>query len=115
MIASSPSSSKPQSGEAESKRVSESDTRSMDGIEVTWEVPGEPVDGFVIRYGQVRGELSKEIKVSSEDLQQESDPEYGPVYRYLIRNVAPTAPLFISIAAYKGDRISNFSEVLAER
>jgi hypothetical protein len=87
----------------------------VEGIEITWEVPGEPVDGFVIRYGQSRGALSNEVKIAAGDLREESDPEYGPVYRYLIKDVSNATPLFVSIAAYKGDRISNFSDVLAEK
>jgi hypothetical protein len=109
------SSSQQQSASRSDNRSPAAVDRSIEGIEVTWEVPGEPVDGFVIRYGPSRSDLSKELKVSADDLRQESDPEYGPVYRYFIKDVTPSTPLFVSIAAYKGDRISNFSEVLAEQ
>jgi hypothetical protein len=33
------------------------------GIEVTWEMPSEPVDGFIIRYGSSPGALSKEVTI----------------------------------------------------
>lgn len=82
------------------------------GIEVTWEMPSEPVDGFIIRYGSSPGALSKEVTISSRDIKEERDPEFGPVYRYLIRDVETAQKLFVSIAAVKGQSISNFSEVL---
>lgn len=82
------------------------------GIEVTWEMPSEPVDGFIIRYGSSPSSLSKEVTISSRDIKEERDPEFGPVYRYLIRDVENAQKLFVSIAAVKGQSISNFSEVL---
>lgn len=82
------------------------------GIEVTWEVPSESVDGFIIRYGSTPSSLSKEVTISATDIREERDPEFGPVYRYLIRDVGDADRLFVSIAAVKGQTISNFSEVL---
>jgi len=84
------------------------------GVEVTWEVPSEPADGFIIRYGENRTQLSKEVRVSVAELQEERDMEYGPVYRYLIRDAAPESSMFVSIAAVKGDTVSDFSEVVEE-
>ncbi len=90
-------------------------TRKMvDGTEVTWESPSEPVDGFVIRYGEDPKRLDKEVKLSTRDLKEEQDPEFGKVFRYVIRNVSPVKPLYISIAAFKGDRLSEFSDSKAE-
>jgi hypothetical protein len=82
------------------------------GIEVTWETPSEPVDGFIIRYGISPDALTKEVTISSSDIREVNDPEYGPVYRYLIRDVENAKKLFVSIAAVKGQSISNFSDVL---
>lgn len=82
------------------------------GIEITWEVPGDPVDGFIIRYGNVPNALTKEVTISISDIRQERDPEFGPVFRYLIRDIASTDKVFVSIAAVKGNEVSNFSEVL---
>lgn len=82
------------------------------GIEITWEVPGDPVDGFIIRYGSVPTSLTKEVTISMSDIRQERDPEFGPVFRYLIRDIAPTEKIYVSIAAVKGNEVSNFSEVL---
>lgn len=82
------------------------------GLEFTWEVPSEHVDGFIIRYGNSPSSLSKEVTVSAADIREERDPEHGPVYRYLVRDIEGTEPLFWSIAAVTGQKISNFSDVL---
>jgi len=82
------------------------------GIEFTWEVPSESVDGFIIRYGNSPSSLSKEITISATEIREERDPEHGPVYRYLVRDIEETGPLFWSIAAVTGQSISNFSDVL---
>lgn len=82
------------------------------GIEVTWETPSEPVDGFIIRYGSSPTSLTKEVTLSATDIREVNDPEYGPVFRYLIRDVENSNKLFVSIAAVKGQSVSDFSEVL---
>lgn len=84
------------------------------GIEVTWEVPSEPVDGFVVRYGESRSNLSKEMTILRSELREERDPQYGPVYRYIIRDVDGNSPVFVSVAAFKGTTLSDFSEAVSE-
>lgn len=84
--------------------------KTISGVSVTWEVPSEPTDGFIIRYGDDRTQLSKEVTVLTSELREEQDPESGPVYRYIIKNVARNKPIFVSIAAFKGGTISDFSE-----
>jgi hypothetical protein len=82
------------------------------GIEVTWETPSEPVDGFIIRYGSSPTSLTKEVTISASDIREVNDPEYGPVFRYVIRDVENANKLFVSIAAVKGQSVSDFSQVL---
>lgn len=82
------------------------------GIEILWETPSEPVDGFIIRYGSSPTSLTKEVTISASDIREVNDPEYGPVFRYLIRDVENSSKLFVSIAAVKGQSVSDFSEVL---
>ena len=88
--------------------------KKASGVEVTWEVPSDPVDGFIIRYGHDRAQLSKEAKILISELRAERDPTHGPVYRYIIHNIAPEDPIFVSVAAFKGDTISDFSEAATE-
>lgn len=82
-------------------------------IWVKWQVPSEAVDGFIIRYGGAPDALTKEVTLSTIDLAEENDAKYGPIYRYLIKDVENFDRVFVAIAAIKGQRISNFSEPLA--
>jgi len=86
----------------------------MPGIEVTWEVPSEPVDGFVIRYGEDSTNLSKEATIFRSELREERDSQYGPVYRYILRDIPESGRVYVSVAAFKGDVISDFSDAIAE-
>jgi hypothetical protein len=88
--------------------------KKASGVEVTWEVPSDPVDGFVIRYGQDRSQLTKEVTLLLSELREERDSHYGPVYRYIIRNLTSDEPLYVSVAAFKGETVSDFSEVASE-
>jgi hypothetical protein len=84
------------------------------GIEITWEVPSEPVDGFVVRYGESRTNLSKEMTILRSELREERDPQYGPVYRYIIRDIDGKTPIFVSVAAFIGTTLSDFSDAVSE-
>jgi hypothetical protein len=88
--------------------------KKTSGIEVTWEVPSEPIDGFVIRYGEDKAQLTKETTILKSELREERDPQYGPVYRYTIRDVPSEAPLYVAVAAFKGDILSDFSDAMLE-
>lgn len=88
--------------------------KTATGAEVTWEVPSEPTDGFIIRYGENPARLSKEVKILTAELQEKQDPEYGPVYRYIISDISADNSIYVSIAAFKGDAISDFSDVIQE-
>jgi len=84
------------------------------GIQITWEVPSEPVDGFVIRYGYSPEAMDQQLRVRLDELKEENDPEYGPVYRYTVADVTPDADIYVSLAAIRGDLVSGFSETMKE-
>jgi hypothetical protein len=86
----------------------------LHGTEVVWEVPSEPVDGFIVRYGADPQHALREVKLPISSLREDRDPEYGPVYRYIIRSAPPTKLLYVSIAAFKGETVSEFSELVEE-
>jgi hypothetical protein len=88
--------------------------KTTSGLSITWEVPSEPTDGFIIRYGDDRAQLSKELVIMTSDLQEEQDAQAGPVYRYIIKNVPRDKQLYVSIAAFKGGTVSDFSEPAQE-
>lgn len=87
---------------------------TVDGIEVTWEVPSEETDGFIIRYGSDPTRMNSEVSVKNAELRREDDSQYGPVYRYVIVGVPSGKSLFVSIAARRGEFLSNFSPPIAE-
>ena len=89
-----------------SARPVESPLPEITDIEVIWEVPSEPVDGFIVRYGNAREALSVEKRVRVDELQKLDDSERGPVYRYLIRGIPSTERIFLTVTAFKGDAIS---------
>jgi len=96
-------------------RVTSATRRStVDGIEVTWEVPSEETDGFIIRYGGDPTRMDSEVAVKNAELRREDDSQYGPVYRYVIVGVPSGKSLFVSIAARRGEFVSNFSPPIAE-
>lgn len=81
-------------------------------IEVTWEVPTDPVDGFVIRYGYSQSDLQSERRIVISQLDVTDDPLHGRVYKTILREVRAHAPLFLSITAYRGDVESAPSPIL---
>lgn len=89
--------------------------KTKSGIEVTWEVPSDPIDGFVLRYGEDRANLSKEATIFRSELREERDAQYGPVYRYILSDIPSSGMIYVSVAAFKGDAVSDFSEPVAER
>jgi hypothetical protein len=88
--------------------------KKLSGIEVMWEVPSDPVDGFVIRYGEERDKLNREATIFRSELREENDSDYGPVYRYVLRDVPSGSRIFVAVAAFKGEAVSEFSDIVAE-
>jgi hypothetical protein len=84
------------------------------GLQVTWQVPSEAVDGFIVRFGERPDSLKQEKRVPIDSLKQDDDPEFGPVYRYTIADIPADSSLYVSVAAYKGDRLSEFSQVMKD-
>lgn len=76
------------------------------GVEVLWEIPAEPVDGFVIRYGYDRASLLQEKKVSASQLERFEDARFGFVYRFVLKDVEPNKPVFVSLTAFNGSKLS---------
>jgi hypothetical protein len=89
--------------------------KKLSGVEVMWEVPSDPVDGFVIRYGDDREKLNREATIFRSELREERDSDYGPVYRYILRDIPAESRIFVAVAAFKGEAISDFSDVVAEK
>jgi hypothetical protein len=73
---------------------------------------GEPgVEGFIIKYGTSRENLSSTVKVLSKQALVSSNEE-GNTYRYLIKNISPTEPLFVALIAFTGSLESPLSAII---
>ena len=110
-----PSEDSSQSSDAALTQPKVSRPESTTGVEVLWEIPQEAVDGFVVRYGYDRSHMDHELKLTKADVSEVNDPEFGRAFRYVIQPTASEKPLFVSIASYKGELISDFSEVIEEK
>lgn len=107
---------KVQASEPKTSRVAveEGRNRSMlSDVEVLWRVPQDPVDGFIIYYGYDTGHMDRSIRVDLQELSPIQDMQFGEVYRYTLRDVSPARPLVISIAAFRGEEISQPSSVFS--
>lgn len=80
-------------------------------VEVIWAIPQEPVEGFIIRYGYTRDNLEKLVKVDAKKLQRYDDPKYGFIYRHIIRNLENSKSIYVTLAAYNGDKESEPSNI----
>lgn len=80
-------------------KIESLDQLNKNNVELVWQAPEEPVDAFVIRYGSAPGSLTNEMKVDVFSLEKVSDPDFGTVYRYLLRNIPSTSSIFVSIAS----------------
>lgn len=81
------------------------------GIELTWEPPSQPFDGFVIHYGFDRSDLSKQLRVPTESITQVVGPQEQSLFRYVIGGVPPEKTVYIAVASFKGAEESPLSEV----
>lgn len=92
------------------KKISSS-TPLAEGIEVVWQVPGEKVDGFVVRFGYSKDSLTNDVKIPVSSLSVAQDPEFGPTYRYVVKDIEANRPIFVTLAAFRGEGLSEFSEI----
>jgi hypothetical protein len=82
-------------------------------VELLWQIPPEPVDGFVIKYSYEDGSsMERQVKVRASELSKYEDEAYGFVYRYILKEVAAEKPVLVAISAYRGDEISSPSQVV---
>lgn len=68
-------------------------------IEVTWEIPADKVESYVIRYGTEKDHLDKEVRLHPGDIQKVHHEKYGDVFRYLLPNPPRDKTVYVSVAA----------------
>lgn len=92
-------------------RALKSPSDSLSAIEVVWEVPAEPVEGFIVRYGDAHEALTDERRLTIANLERIEDPARGRLYRYVIEGIPTTRRVFLTIAAFSGGQESPPSKV----
>lgn len=92
-------------------RALKSSADSVSAIELLWEVPQEPVEGFIVRYGAAHEALTAERRLAVADIERIEDPSRGRLYRYVIEGIPVTQRVFLTIAAFNGDHESPPSRV----
>lgn len=97
--------------------VEKLETRSAgdSSIEMIWEMPEVPTEGYIVRYGFKPDRLSNELRVSSSDLEKYEHPVHGYVYRQYLDGLPANQDLFISISAFNQGQESPPSRVFTLR
>lgn len=80
-------------------------------IEVIWQIPKDPVDGFIVRYGYTTDAMKFEQRVTTGELDRYEDPKFGFVYRYVLKDIPVEKPVFVSLMAFTGSEQSTPSPV----
>ena len=82
------------------------------GIELLWSMPSEPVEGFIISFGDNPADLSQQQRVTMAELDKFEDPQHGFVCRYVLSNNRSDGSTFVSVRAFSGDQVSQPSAIL---
>lgn len=94
-------------------RLSVSQARSTSDIEVLWEIPSAPVEGFIISYGfGEEEEMTHRVKVRASELNRYEDQRYGFVYRFVLRDIPVDRSLKVVISSFIGDKVSEASKTI---
>lgn len=84
----------------------------FDEVQLTWQVPKEPVDKYIIYFGFARDSLDKKIELDISTLEEIDDPRFGPIYRYFLVDVPIDRTIYVSIGAMRGSEVSKMGEIV---
>jgi hypothetical protein len=74
-------------------------------------VPADTADSFTIEYGFDKEKLDQKVNLKPEQLEKYIDPEYGPVYRYVLQNIEPDKDVYVAMITSAGGQTSPPSTV----
>lgn len=98
------------SDDLNSVAVDELQPSEVAGVEVLWSVSDEDIDGYILYYGDDSDKLTKEKRLPLDKLKKEQNTEHGTVFRYILTDVPEDESMFVSIAAYRGELVSEKSK-----
>jgi len=87
-------------------------TPGENAIEIIWELPQNPVDGYVLKYGFSADKLTTQLTLSLNDIERYEDPRFGFVYRYYLPSIPANKRVFLTLATIRGNQISAPSDLM---
>lgn len=97
------------------KELERPSAAKFNDIEITWKIPEQIVEGYLLIYGSDSSNLDQKIRLYSNEIETRLDPRFGNVYRYYISNIPANQPVFVQLVAFDGDSESEASEVYTPR
>jgi hypothetical protein len=77
-----------------------------DALEIFWRIPDVEIDGFVLSYGITQDKLTQRVRIEKGELLVVNDEIWGPVFRYLLKDVPNDQTIFFTLESFKGDQYS---------
>lgn len=77
-----------------------------DALEIFWRIPDVEIDGFVLSYGTTQDKLTNRVRIEKAELSVVNDEVWGPVFRYLLKDVPKDQTIFFTLESFKGDQYS---------
>jgi hypothetical protein len=82
------------------------ETINYEDVELIWEIPREPVEGFIIHYGYIDSNKADSVKVLTTELSKFEDKQFGFVYQYILKNIRSDKTLKVAISSFDKDQVS---------
>ena len=76
-------------------------------VELLWEIPSSPVDGYIIDYDYGPQTQRKSLKVRVEELAKFEHKNLGFVYRFILKGVPANTTTRVILTAFVGDEFSS--------
>ena len=95
--------------------LSERQAKTLSDVEVIWQIPEKPVEGYVIKYGFNKYNLDREIKLLTTELEKFEDRRHGFVYRHVLGGIPLNQTVYVSVAAFEGEVVSRSSKIFEVR
>ena len=86
---------------------------TISDVEVSWLAPSQEsgVDSYVLYVGTTPDSFTREIRLTTAQLEQREDPQHGTLYSYTLRDVPAETPLYFALASVKNGAQSDRSAV----
>jgi len=96
----------PNKASSEKATIPERPVSANDALEIFWRIPDVEIDGFVLSYGTTKDKLTNRVRIEKAELSVVDDEVWGPVFRYLLRDVPKDQTIFFTLESFKGDQYS---------